>query len=142
MLRKIFVIIMLFAVIRPCISQSKPNVNGADKPRIIVTSDGEIDDECSLVRFLLYANEWNIEGIITSSSQYHWHGHKWAGDDWAYYNPDCLKMQKITPFKEITQTRKQVFLNLLTTFGLKQNEHSIGLIDKAMTMDVLFTEEE
>lgn len=52
------------------------------KPRVIVTSDGEIDDECSLVRFLLYANEWDIEGIVTSSSQYHWHGHKWAGDDW------------------------------------------------------------
>lgn len=52
------------------------------KPRIIVTSDGEIDDECSMVRFLLYANEWDVEGIITSSSQYHWHGHNWAGDDW------------------------------------------------------------
>jgi len=55
----------------------------SEKPRVIVTSDGEIDDECSLVRFLLYANEWDIEGIITSSSQYHWQGHKWAGDDWA-----------------------------------------------------------
>ena len=50
--------------------------------------------------------------------------------------------EKITLFKEITQTRKQVFLNLLTTFGLKPNEHSIGLIDKAMTMDVLFAEDE
>jgi uncharacterized protein len=47
---------------------------------------------------------------------------------------------KITTFKEMTQTRKQVFLNLLTTFGLKQNEHSLGLIDKALTMDVLFGE--
>lgn len=53
-----------------------------DKTRVIITSDGEIDDECSMVRFLLYANEWDIEGIITSSSQYHWQGHKWAGDDW------------------------------------------------------------
>ena len=52
------------------------------KTRVIVTSDGEIDDECSMVRFLLYANEWDIEGIVTSSSQYHWRGHKWAGDDW------------------------------------------------------------
>lgn len=52
------------------------------KPRVIVTTDGEIDDECSIVRFLLYANEFDIEGIITSSSQYHWQGHKWAGDDW------------------------------------------------------------
>ena len=53
-----------------------------ERPRIIVTTDGEIDDECSMVRFLLYANEWDIEAIVTSSSQYHWQGHKWAGDDW------------------------------------------------------------
>ena len=53
-----------------------------ERPRIIVTSDGEIDDECSLVRFLLYTNEWDVEAIITSSSQYHWHGHGWAGDRW------------------------------------------------------------
>ena len=53
-----------------------------EKVRVLVTSDGEIDDECSLVRFLLYTNEWDVEGIITSSSQYHWHGHNWAGDDW------------------------------------------------------------
>ena len=52
------------------------------KPRVIITSDGEIDDECSMVRCLLYANEWDIEGIVTSSSQYHWQGHRWAGDDW------------------------------------------------------------
>jgi hypothetical protein len=52
------------------------------RPRVIVTSDGEIDDECSMVRFLLYANEWDIEGIVTSSSQYHWQGHRWAGDGW------------------------------------------------------------
>ena len=37
---------------------------------------------------------------------------------------------------------REVLLNLLTTFGLKPNEHSLGLIDKAMTMDVLFAEEE
>jgi hypothetical protein len=59
-----------------------PAATSFPKTRVIVTTDGEIDDECSMVRFLLYANEWDIEGIITSSSQYHWQGHKWAGDDW------------------------------------------------------------
>lgn len=53
-----------------------------NKPRIIVTTDGEIDDECSMVRFLLYANEFDIEGIVTTSSQYHWQGFEWAGDGW------------------------------------------------------------
>lgn len=78
------------------------------KSRVIVTSDGEIDDECSMVRFLLYANEWHIEGIITSSSQYHWHGHRWAGDDWikpyldAYEQvyPNLIKHDKAYPKPE------------------------------------------
>lgn len=44
------------------------------KPRVIATTDGEVDDRCSMVRFLLYANEWDIEGIIHSSSKFHWKG--------------------------------------------------------------------
>ncbi|MGM0532800.1 MAG: DUF1593 domain-containing protein, partial [Bacteroidota bacterium] len=56
--------------------------NNDSKPRIIVASNGEIDEKCSMVRFLLSANEWDIECIVTSSSQYHWQEHRWAGDDW------------------------------------------------------------
>jgi hypothetical protein len=52
------------------------------RPRIIATTDGEIDDRCSMVRFLLYANEWDIEGIIYCSSKFHWKGHSWAGEKW------------------------------------------------------------
>lgn len=85
----------------------------SDKPRVIVTSDGEIDDECSLVRFLLYANEWDIEGIITSSSQYHWRGHKWAGDDWAQpylkayaeVHPNLIKHDRRFPTPEFLRSR-------------------------------------
>lgn len=73
---------MQILLIGSCFS-NKPNSKNLEKTRVIVTSDGEIDDECSMVRFLLYANEWDVEGIITSSSQYHWQRHRWAGDDWA-----------------------------------------------------------
>lgn len=40
----------------------------AERIRIIVETDagGDPDDEQSLVRFLLYCNEWDVEGIITS----------------------------------------------------------------------------
>ncbi|OQP41109.1 hypothetical protein A4H97_14220 [Niastella yeongjuensis] len=93
------------------------------RPRVIATSDGEIDDECSLVRFLLYTNEWDVEGIITSSSQYHWHGHKWAGDDWAQpyleaYGkvwPNLVKHDKRYPTKEYLQQR--TFPGNVTTQG-------------------------
>ena len=53
-----------------------------DRPRIIATTDGEIDDRCSMVRFLMYANEWDIEGIVYSASKFHWDNHKWAGTKW------------------------------------------------------------
>jgi hypothetical protein len=41
---------------------------------VIATTDGEIDDRCSMIRFLLYANEWDIKGLIYSSSKHHWKG--------------------------------------------------------------------
>ena len=66
-----------------------------EKPRIIVTSDGEIDDQCSMIRFMLYTNECDVEGIISSSSQYHAHGHRWAGDDWI--DPDLAAYARVYP---------------------------------------------
>jgi hypothetical protein len=79
-----FLVLLTIALFGACTTQNsfKDKTEQQKKPRVIVTSDGEIDDECSMVRFLLYTNEWDVEGIITSSSQYHWHGHRWAGDDW------------------------------------------------------------
>ena len=44
------------------------------RPRTIVTTDGEIDDVDSYIRMLLYANEFNLEGLIYSSSQWHYKG--------------------------------------------------------------------
>lgn len=44
------------------------------KPRTIITTDGEIDDVDSFVRMLLYANEFKIEGLVYSSSMWHYKG--------------------------------------------------------------------
>lgn len=85
----------------------------ADRPRVLVTTDGEIDDACSLVRFLLYTNEWDVEGIVTSSSQYHWRGHKWAGDDWAapylaayaQVHPNLIRHDSRYPSPELLRSR-------------------------------------
>jgi len=73
---------LLLALLAGAVLSAHSTPAASDKPRVIVTSDGEIDDQCSLVRFLLYASEWDIEAIVTSSSQYHWQGHAWAGDGW------------------------------------------------------------
>jgi len=46
--------------------------------------------------------------------------------------------QKIHIFKETTQTKKQVFLTLITALGLKSNIHSVGLVDNDFVSEVLF----
>ncbi len=45
---------------------------------------------------------------------------------------------KITIFKEISQTRKNVFLTFITTYGLKQNEYSHELVQNSLTLECLF----
>ncbi len=46
--------------------------------------------------------------------------------------------RKIGVFKTATATRKSVFLTLITTFGLVQNEHAGSLVQKTLKMDMLF----
>ncbi|MBD2703584.1 DUF1593 domain-containing protein [Spirosoma sp. BT702] len=44
------------------------------RPRIVITADPELDDNNSLIRFLLYSSDLDIEGLIYASSQFHWTG--------------------------------------------------------------------
>lgn len=44
------------------------------KARTIITTDGEIDDVDSYIRMLLYSNDFYIEGLIYSSSMWHYKG--------------------------------------------------------------------
>ncbi|MEW6303272.1 MAG: nucleoside hydrolase-like domain-containing protein [Verrucomicrobiota bacterium] len=47
------------------------NAGGTERLRVMVETDagGDPDDEQSLVRFLLYGNEWDVEGIIANRPQ-------------------------------------------------------------------------
>ncbi|WP_088340920.1 DUF1593 domain-containing protein [Robiginitalea sediminis] len=51
--------------------QDVPATHG---PRTIVTTDGEIDDVDSFIRMLLYTNELQVEGLVYSSSMWHYKG--------------------------------------------------------------------
>ena len=46
----------------------------AGKPRVIVTTDPEKDDTNSLIRYLLYSDWFDTEGLVVASSQFHWSG--------------------------------------------------------------------
>ena len=67
------------------------------KPRVIVTTDGEADDRCSMIRFLLTSNEFDIEGIVNSSSQFHWEG----GKGWNAFHPSNWVKQHIDLYAKV-----------------------------------------
>jgi hypothetical protein len=45
---------------------------------------------------------------------------------------------KVNIFRDTTRTNKSVFLTMITTFGLTRNEHSLSIVQNALTMDALF----
>lgn len=45
---------------------------------------------------------------------------------------------KLSTFREETGTKKTLFLTFMTTFGLKQNQYALGLVQNNLTMDDLF----
>jgi AAA+ ATPase superfamily predicted ATPase len=46
--------------------------------------------------------------------------------------------QKSGTFKTISKTKKQIFITIISTFGLSPNKNSLGLIDNALDLDALF----
>jgi hypothetical protein len=77
------VALLLAACLAPCaLGQTHHYTARSVKPRVVVTTDGEIDDMCSMVRFLMYANELQVEALIHSSSKFHWLGQTWSGVEW------------------------------------------------------------
>jgi hypothetical protein len=46
----------------------------SSKPRTVVTTDMESDDLASMIRYLLYTNELDTEGIIYTAGRFHWAG--------------------------------------------------------------------
>lgn len=48
------------------------------KIRTIITQDAEVDDQNSLRHFLFYTNEVELQGIVQTSSKFHWKGLKGA----------------------------------------------------------------
>ena len=51
-----------------------PHDRPTTKPRTVVTTDMEQDDLASLIRYLLYTNDLDTEGIVYTSSKFHWAG--------------------------------------------------------------------
>ena len=70
-----------------------------EKYRTVITTDGEVDDMNSMIRYFYYANEMDLAGIVITSSTYHYAGDeekgiepfRWTGTDWIYEMIDAYE---------------------------------------------------
>jgi hypothetical protein len=53
-----------FIAIVSCVFVTGAFAQHHDKPRVIVTTDGEIDDQSSMLRFLLCSSDYDVAGIV------------------------------------------------------------------------------
>lgn len=60
------------------VDSAPPPTSG--RPRVIAMTDGEVDDRSSMVRFLTYASDYDVAGIIQTNSRYQKSGH--SGEKW------------------------------------------------------------
>lgn len=73
-------------------AQTKTNVQLA-KPRVIAMTDGEVDDRCSMVRFLLHTNDIELLAIIQTNSVFQRKG--WVAEKWLDQQVDAY--EKVYP---------------------------------------------
>ncbi len=87
-MKKVLCIVMAMVLILSCTSalaidripvghgcEKREIVTGEDgKYRLIITTDAEVDDFNSFLILLLFANDFDIDGIVYSSSFAHWNG--------------------------------------------------------------------
>lgn len=74
--------LLIVALLLLGFSEGIAKTKKSEKTRILVTSDEKIDDQCFIVRFLFFANEWDVDGIFTSRSQCYAPNYNRPGDDW------------------------------------------------------------
>ncbi|WP_432994129.1 nucleoside hydrolase-like domain-containing protein [Dactylosporangium sp. CA-233914] len=73
-------------------STAKASATDKKPIRWVITTDGEGDDQASMHRALLYANDVDIAAIVSTASKYHWAGdptanppiatRSWSGTTW------------------------------------------------------------
>jgi uncharacterized protein len=64
---------------------------------------------------------------------------KFYNAEWVLAKSDASELrERVSLFKRLTKTQKHIFLSVISTYGVKVNEHSLGLVDNNFDMNILF----
>ncbi len=129
MKKPLVAIVWMTTLIALCESNHVDAKQTTRRPRVIVTTDGEVDDRCSMIRFLLYTNDWEVCGLIHSSSKHHWKGNEQvAGQTWtdvSWLDEQLVAYEAVYPNLKLhdpnyptpDELRSQVYIGNIETEG-------------------------
>ena len=110
-----FLFIVFLLTVTLCMCPFTTSQGRAERLRLIVMTDigeGDPDDEMSMVRLLMYSNEWDIEGLIATKNK---PGHSIHPDSICKYieaydkvRPNLLKHASDWPAKDYLLSRTKV----------------------------------
>jgi uncharacterized protein len=64
---------------------------------------------------------------------------KFYNDTWSLTQQDAQDIRtKVSLFRTHTKTKKHIFFTIVSTFGIKQNQYSVGNVDSTVEIDALF----
>ena len=64
---------------------------------------------------------------------------KFYNEIWTLSKTDAAQLKrKSSLFKKITKTKKQIFMTIICTYGLEENQYSLDLVDNVVSMNDLF----
>ena len=81
-------------------SEAVPVNKSTSKPRVIATTDGEVDDWSSMIRFLLYTCDFDVAGIVEVNSKFQKNGHSkepWLENQLAAYEQVLPNLRRHKP---------------------------------------------
>jgi hypothetical protein len=115
---KLYKLVLLLIIALVPVNQAK-----AEKPVVIVTQDGEVDDRSSYVRFLLYTPDIDLRGVIATNSKWQKNGH---GLGWIYEAYDLYDQVRDNLLLHNPGYPTVAFLKSITVLGNEDPEHLTG----------------
>ena len=94
-----------------------------EKPIVIITQDGEVDDRSSFMRFLLYTPDRDVRGIIATNSKWQRNGHglEWINEAYGLYGQVLDNLLLHNPHYPSVK-----YLQSITVLGNEDPKHLTG----------------
>src|SRR5499427_8090073 len=65
---------LLVLTIATAAAHAQQRNSSPPRPRVVITADPELDDNNTLIRAILYSSDFQLEGLVYTSSGVHWKG--------------------------------------------------------------------